>query len=144
MTVTTTKIPTRVYCHASAGNVPTVQRGDDYLCSRCGSHTHPVTRFTTPLTASSRFDRTSVRYQANLDTLTAIQSLFHFGVHGDDGDGWADLEFRDLIAAVSFLQVIRPELKEIAQLRPVTSFAVPVVVRVPVPDDRDLLGVPSV
>lgn len=133
-----TEIAGTVYCPAISANVAALLRDGEFACSCCGVRNHLVT-----LHADGR-DRMSNRYQTNLDTLTKLQSLWKFGVHGDDGYGWVDVEFKDLVSAASFLQVLRSEIAAAALLRDEASLfrGRPVVVAFPIPDDRDLLGTP--
>lgn len=132
-----TDVAGTVFCLASKANVHAISRDGERVCSRCGERNHPVTL------PDSR-DRTSVRYQTNLAALTAIQKLWKCGVHGDDGIGWVDVEFKDLVTAASFTCTLRDEIQAVTILRDPVAFLLgkAVVITFPIPDDRDLFGTP--
>ena len=133
-----TEIAGTVYCPAISANVAAILRDEEFACSRCGERNHLVTFY-----ANGR-DRTSVRYQTNLTALTRLQPLWKCGVHGDDGNGWVDVEFKDLATAASFTAVLRSEIAAVTLIRDETSLLIgrTTVITFPIPDDRDLLAGP--
>jgi len=72
--------------------------------------------------------------------------LWHGGIHGDDAQGWVDIEFKDLATAAAFASALRDEVKAHAIVRNLSGirtfpiFGKTVVLSFPVPSDRDLFG----
>lgn len=93
----------------------------------------------------TKIDTKSERYQRNLAALTVVASnLWKAGVHGDDPYGYADVEFKDLCSAASFVATLRAEVAPFVAFRPVSAFVgVVVVIMIPIPSDRDLFGLPG-
>jgi hypothetical protein len=137
-----------VYCVKNDAPTFQVTFGQTAICHRCrvdlatevGLATHPEFR---PLAFDYVADRSAPKYQANLKALESVAKLWGYGIHGDTASGWVDLEFKDLVTAASFVQVLPGGVAALAAVSgPVAMFrGKRVVITFPIPDDRDLFGV---
>lgn len=96
----------------------------------------------------TKIDTKSERYARNLTALTVVvTNLWKAGVHGDDSYGYADVEFKDLVTAASFVATLRTEVGVWTKQRTGDEqgnfLGVPVVITIPLPSDRDLFGLPG-
>lgn len=134
-----------MYCLTNDAPTFTVARDGVAICFRCradlgtehGRLTHPDHK---PLRSDYVAKTTSQQYVANLLAIQAVQRLWKYDIHGDDAKGWMDLEFKDLVTAASFIQVLPGGVAENATFRSgITHFkGQTVVITFPVPDDRSL------
>lgn len=137
-----------MYCVTNDAPTFAVSRDGAAICHRCradlGTESarikHPDFR---PLQPDYVADRVSAQYEANLEALRRVSILWKYGIHGDDANGWVDIEFKDLVTAAAFVQVLPGGVQALATFRtsPYATFAfrgATVVVTFPVPDDQGL------
>lgn len=97
----------------------------------------------------SKIDRNDSRYARNMVALgTVVARLWRGGIHGDDAQGWVDIEFKDLATAASFAGVLCVEsqahaiVRNLSGIRTFPIFGKAVVLSFPVPSDRDVFSRP--
>lgn len=136
-----------MYCTTNDAPTFAVERDGTVICHRCradlvtevGRRTHPEFR---PVRPDYVADQAAEAYQANFRALGSVSVLWGYGIHGDDADGWVDLEFPDLARAAAFVQVLPEGVQAVTALRgPVAMFrGKRVVITFPIPDDFALFG----
>ena len=136
-----------MYCTTNDAPTFQVKLGGVEICHRCrvdlstseAARKHPKYR---PIVHDYVADQAAETYQANLRALGSVSALWGYGIHGDDADGWVDLEFPDLARAAAFVQVLPEGVQAVTALRgPVAMFrGKRVVITFPIPDDFALFG----